>query len=137
MIAHPSKIETPKLDLVPINLCLTRLGHSNLRVSRQHEMISRYGIKILSEMPYGRGSLRMMSRAQMEELIQKHRPAALDSSAEEEASTPELHLGALETKIDRLEETLRGNTQAINELIKSTNIFADKLAKVLSQLGVS
>lgn len=137
MIAHPTaKTSNPPSELVNVLDLFAALGYARgVGTKRLDSLIDRYGVTVLHSAPYGRGYARLMSRAQYDELVAKHgkKPAApAEPEAESEA---EIHLGALEAKVDRLEEILRGNTQAINELVKSSNLFADRLGKLLKQLG--
>jgi len=63
------------------------------------------------------------------------RPTVAPAPEGAEETPAQLHLGALETKLDRLEQRVLGLEQALNVLIKGSNVIADRLARTLEALG--
>ena len=123
------------MELVPITVVLKKLGHKGATTSggEVSRLIKKYNIEVAAEFKYGRGLTRMMTKAQADSLIAEHcAPPSQDQDAP--AVESELRLGAIESKLDRCELELKANTQAVNELIKSANLFADRLNKVLKSL---
>lgn len=125
---------SPTLEVIAVNTVFSKLGHSRYQygTSEFNRLVKQYNINVVSVADLGRGPAAFMSKAQADEVLARQRPVP---PVPEESKT-ELHLGALETKIDRLEAQVNGLTQANNELVKAANHLADRLNKVLEQLGV-
>ena len=124
-----------KTTLVNVNDCLRALGHTDYDMhsaERIMGLVRKYSIRIVGEFPFARGVMRMMERSQMDQLVEQFKKDE-PSSAEESGN---LHLGALEAKVERMNATLEANNQAIGVLIKQNNYLTDRLTQVLSQLGV-
>jgi len=125
--------------LVAVTKLLEQLGYN----TSMHQVdfdryIKRYGITVVAEMPYGRGVMRMMDHAQMEEILKREKSASIETPP----SAPDLHFGALETKVDRLVESnsqlvlvVSEQTRALQLLERANNILSEKLTAVLKQLG--
>lgn len=123
-----------KQTLVNVNDLFEELGHgSGLKPEKILELIKQYGIEIIAEMPIGRGVIRMMSKDQAAEIRQKHKsaPAPRTSGSED----PQLHIFRLEERIKELTAEVKGMCQTFELFQRASNIQADRLGKVLEQLG--
>ena len=129
MIAHPNT--TDKLETV--NNCIIALGHSRTSGKYQEALIKKYKINIVAEVRLGRGVARMMKREQMNELIAKHIKTTAKDKADQ--NDPQIHIFALEAKIDRQSDEILRIYKEMEILIKANNLIADRLNKVLSSLG--
>lgn len=136
--------------LVKVSDCLSALGQTRGSEGNTLKLIKRYGIEVVHEMPYGRGVLRMMRKAQMEELIEKHRPKteaiesldearALIANRESKEALEALRseIAELRKECQELRATIGGNSQALEVLIRQNNHLTDSLNKVLKELGVT
>ena len=95
-------------------------------------LITKFGIKVVGEMPLGRGTALMMTATQAASLVAEFKVTA---AVETPASPADLHIGVLEAKVEQLTKVVAGQTEAINTLVKQSNILVDKLNKVLTELG--
>jgi hypothetical protein len=122
--------------LVSVAEVLRALGESEHVVRKPggvDKLIKKYKIEVVSEAPWGRGTIKFMSSEHAEGLYYKHGKKEAPESAE--AGDPQLHVIALEEQIRKLEVTLKSNTDAMQMLLKQNNILCDRLLAVLKDLG--
>lgn len=131
----PNGVPPPRLDLVPVSKTLKELGHS-VRPANLTELIERLHIVVLAQIPLGRGIMPMMSKQQADELLAKAKPPVPEAY---QMQKNDLHVAALELKVDKLAERLaaevKGNTQAMAEMVRASNLLADRLDRVLKEMG--
>ncbi len=109
-----------------------------------NDFLKEHGLSIVSEMPFGRGVMRFISAEDYHRAVAEHRAKNPEASEDSEAPDPQIHIGALETKIDRLEtkidtlnKELAGINQTLSIFVKATNHQTEQLNKVLKDLGVA
>lgn len=104
------------------------LGHEESLLNE----IKRRGITITAEIPYGRGFLRLITPEEARRVREKF---GVKEAETKTSVDPQVHITALEAKVDRLQATLQSNTDAMQLLLKQNNILCDRLLTVLKDLG--
>jgi len=90
------------------------------------------GLKVHAHFPTAKGVSRFLNSDEVAAWIAANRrPEPVPA---EPPAKGELHLAALETKIDRLNDQVKGLEQAINVLIKSQNLWVEDLRALVNQL---
>lgn len=125
-----------KQELVSVSDTLEQLGHSvHANAKRILELIKIYKIDIVAEVPSGRGFFRMMTKEQAEKLISERKDKDTRPSRTSGSGDPQLHIFRLEEQVRSLRDEMRGMREVFELFQKSANIQADRLGKVLEQLG--
>lgn len=119
------------VTLVAVRDVVVRLGHFPQTFEDYAKLVEKYHIIVLAELPRGRGKSLFMGQGQADELIRKFAPVERDEVPE---SQSEIHLGALEAKVDRLNDLVRANTEATNLMIKQGNVLADHIHAALAEM---
>lgn len=130
-------------QLVPARYIMLALGQESYGTPAVLAFLKKHKIPVKAEMAYGKGIARLVAKADADravaaELAERGPKTSTESETSSQAHEERLlHLGALEAKADRIEAEIIGLHQAMGEFTKASNLIADRLNKVLQQLGVS
>lgn len=117
--------------IVALRYIMQGLGREKYGTQSMDVLLKKHKPDIIATMPYGKGTMRMIRKTDADKII------ALEKQVKIEESPEIVHTGAIETKLDRVEAEIQGLHQAMGEFTKASNLIADRLNKVLQQLGVS
>lgn len=95
--------------------------------------IAKHKIEIVGESRVGRGITRHITQETYDRVIRENPP----KPAEVPEAPIEIHVGAIESKCDRIETGVKRLHDEVAVLVKANNVLADKLSKVLNSLGAN
>lgn len=120
-------------SMVLVSECLEALGYSKGGKPEKEfkALIHKYGIRIVSEFPYGRGVMRFMARSQMEEILSHHREKTANELLKRTHACKPIE------QTERVLSILEEQNRCINMLVKEVNslhmLITDYLTKPASK----
>lgn len=127
-------------ELQPLSVVIGKALGQSYPVKREvcDEYIKKHSIPVAGIVPMGRGTAYLVTQETADEITvvitRENQPA---TTFNEEPSENEIHIGALETKCDRIELGVKRLQDEMAVLVKANNVLADKLSKVLISLGAA
>jgi len=130
---------------IPLHTALRALGCSNPGSRLLMKKAESWGLTITGSMPLGRGITYLVTKESFNAaLAKKEAEKKATATTEESEDDPQLHVIALETKMDRMEAEMKEIKDCLNLILKGSNRMADiveshgvLLGKIAKDLGCS
>lgn len=133
--------------LTPLSIVISQAYglKCNVHNSDVTRFVKKHDITVVGTAKFGKGFAHLVTietANKVRNIISQELEAAASLATPErrtvtEESPAEIHIGALEAKCDRIEQSLNELQTLVGELIKANNLLADKQAKVLTSLGAA
>lgn len=130
---------------IPLHTALRALGCANPGSKVLLKRAESFGLTITGSMPLGRGITYLVTKESFNVALAKRAgQKAAAETAKETGDDPQLHVIALEAKMDRMEAEMKEIKDCLNLILKGSNRMADiveshgvLLGKIAKDLGCS